>query len=342
MTMTQTTDAKGMHMAEVLELLAFHKDLPQDMADESFRRLMDGTMSPAQAGAFLMGLKTKGETARELTAAVNAALAHARLVPGLSGARIDTCGTGGDATCSFNCSTVVALTLAGMGYKVVKHGNRSVSSTCGSADALEAVGLSLTTKPEAVAGELERCNFAFLFAPEYHPAFRHIMPVRKEIGCRTLFNMLGPLLNPARPTHQLLGVALPQFLLRMATVLANTGVRRAAVVHGAGGFDELTPFGVNRMVEVRDGWLREAEFDPADYGFARHAPEAVAVTGRDEAVAVLREVLAGGGPEAMRDMAALNVGMCVHLLEDGMDMAQAMDAARAALAAGAGERVLHA
>lgn len=332
----------GMHMAEVLELLAFHKDLPQEMADESFQRLMDGTMTPAQAGSFLMGLKTKGETARELTAAVNAALEHARLVPGLSGPRIDTCGTGGDGQCSFNCSTVVALTLAGMGYQVVKHGNRSVSSTCGSADALEALGLSLTTEPEDVAGELERSNFAFLFAPGYHPAFKHIMPVRKEIGCRTLFNLLGPLLNPARPTHQLLGVAMPEFLLRMATVLSNTGVKRAAVVHGAEGFDELTPFGVNQVVYVRDGWLKETELDPRDYGFARRAPKAVAVTGPEQAVDVVRELLAGGGPIAMRDMAALNLGMCIHLLEDDMDLESAMDTARQALKSGAGEKVLHA
>ncbi|WP_461209746.1 anthranilate phosphoribosyltransferase [Desulfocurvus sp. DL9XJH121] len=332
----------AMHMADVLELLAFHKDLPQDMADESFSRLMDGTMTPAQAGSFLMGLKTKGETALELTSAVNAALGQARLVPGLGGPRIDTCGTGGDGTSSFNCSTAVALTLAGMGHQVVKHGNRSVSSTCGSADALEALGLSLTTKPEDVAGELARCKFAFLFAPGYHPAFKHIMPVRQEIGCRTLFNLLGPLLNPARPTHQLLGVAIPGFVARMARVLADTGVGRACVVHGAGGFDELTPFGVNHVVWVRDGWLREEDLDPAKLGFAVSRPEDVAVKDKDSAVAVLKDILAGGGPEAMRDMVVLNLGVCLHLLEDGLELAPAMDKARAALASGAGRKVLDA
>ncbi|GAB6177213.1 anthranilate phosphoribosyltransferase [Desulfobaculum senezii] len=332
----------GMHMAEVLELLAFHKDLPQEMAEESFRRLMDGSMTPAQAGSFLMGLKTKGETSLELTAAVRAALEQARLVPGLTGKRIDTCGTGGDGQCSFNCSTAVALTLAGMGYDVVKHGNRSVSSTCGSADALEALGLSLTTEPDAVAGELAERHFAFLFAPGYHPAFKHVMPVRKEIGCRTLFNLLGPLLNPARPTHQLLGVAMPEFVLRMATVLANTGVTRAAVVHGAGGFDELTPFGVNDIVQVRDGWLREERLDPRDLGFALHAPEAVAVRGREEAVDALREVLAGRGPIAMREMTALNLGMCLFLLEDDYTLSEAMDTAREALSSGAGETLINA
>ncbi len=330
-----------MHMADVLELLAFHKDLPREMAEEAFARLMDGTMTPAQAGSFLMGLKTKGETARELAAAVRAALAHARLVPGLSGPRIDTCGTGGDGTCSFNCSTAVALTLAGLGHDVVKHGNRSVSSTCGSADALEALGLSLTTEPDAVAAELAADHFVFLFAPGYHPAFKHIMPVRREIGCRTLFNLLGPLLNPARPTHQLLGVGIPGFTQRMAQVLAMTGVSRACVVHGAGGFDELTPFGPNTVVWVRDGWLREDVVDPAALGFAASTPEDVAVRDKDSAVAVLRELLAGGGPQPMRDMMALNLGVCLHLLED-LDLPDAMDKAREAVAAGVGGALLHA
>lgn len=331
-----------MHMADVLELLAYHKDLPAEMADEAFARLMDGTMTPAQAGSFLMGLKTKGETARELAAAVRAALRHARLVPGLSGPRIDTCGTGGDGTCSFNCSTATALVLAGLGHDVVKHGNRSVSSTCGSADALEALGLSLTTEPDAVAGELAARHFAFLFAPGYHPAFKHIMPVRREIGCRTLFNLLGPLLNPARPTHQLLGVGIPGFAPRMAKVLALTGVSRACVVHGAGGFDELTPFGVNSVVWVRDGWLREDVIDPQALGLAQHKPEDVAVASKDAAVAVLRELLEGGGPQAMRDMLVLNVAACLHLLDAAPDMAAAVEQARAAVTAGVGRALIHA
>lgn len=331
-----------MHMADVLELLAYHKDLPEDMAAESFGRLMDGTMTPAQAGSFLMGLKTKGETANELAAAVRAALNHARLVPGLSGARIDTCGTGGDKSCSFNCSTAVALVLAGMGYQVVKHGNRAITSTCGSADALEAMGLPLVTEPQDVAGELARRKFVFLFAPSYHPAFKHIMPIRKEIGCRTLFNLLGPLLNPARPTHQILGVSIPHFLSRMAKVLALTGVQQAAVVHGAGGLDELTPFGLNKVVWMREGWLREEILDPAGLGFGAGSAEAVAVTTKDEAVDVLRQVLAGKGPQAMADMVVLNVAAALHLLEDRLSLKDAVGRAREALAAGVGEKPLNA
>ena len=332
---------KDMKMADVLELLAFHKDLSVGMAEESFRRLMTGDMTPAQTGAFLMGLKTKGERAFELAAAVRAALDQARLVPGLTGDRIDTCGTGGDNTSSFNCSTAVALVLAGMGYQVVKHGNRAVSSTCGSADALEALGVPLTTEPDEVPGELEKRRFAFMFAPNYHPAFKHVVPVRKEIGCRTLFNLLGPLLNPARPTHQILGVALPGYVSRLASVLAMTGVRRACVCHGAGGFDEITPFGEAQVVWLNEGWLREDTLDPQALGFTLRRPEEVTVTDREHALGVLRELLAGDGPEAMRDMVVLNLGVAIHLL-DGLELPEAMDKAREGLASGAGEKPLHA
>ncbi len=331
-----------MNMADVLELLAFHKDLPEDMAEESFKRLMDGTMTPAQAGAFLMGLKTKGETARELASAVKAALNHARLVPGLSGKRIDTCGTGGDKSHSFNCSTAVALILAGMGYQVVKHGNRAISSQCGSADVLEALGLPIMVEPEDAGRELSKNNFVFLFAPSYHPAFKHIMPVRKEIGCRTLFNLLGPLLNPARPTHQILGVALPEFVTRLAEVLALTGVNKAVVVHGAGGFDELTTFGPATVVWVRDGWLRQEEIDPAELGFTPAEPKDVAVADKDQAVKTLKEVLAGGGPKAMQDMTALNLAAALNLLEDDLDLKQCVDKAYAAIKSGVGTRVFNA
>lgn len=331
------------HMADVLELLAFHKDLPPEMAKESFARLMDGTMTPAQAGSFLMGLKTKGETPEELAAGVEAALKHARLVPGLSGKRIDTCGTGGDGSCSFNCSTAVGLILAAMGYQVVKHGNRSVSSQCGSADVLELMGLPIVVEPEDAAAELADKNFVFLFAPNYHPAFKHIMPVRKEIGCRTLFNMLGPLLNPARPTHQLLGVALPDFVDRMAKVLALTGIQSAAVVHGAGGVDELTCFGLNRVVWVRDGWTRNDVIDPEKLGFAPAKPEDVAVAGKSQALLSLQDVLSGKGPKAMMDMTALNLAAAIHILEDGLTLAQAADKARDAVRSGIGKRfVTHA
>lgn len=319
---------------ECLELLAVGKDLPPELATYAFRAMYTGEMPASCVGAFLMGLKTKGESAVEIAAGVTTALAEARLVADLTGNRIDTCGTGGDNTCSFNCSTAVALYLAALGHKVVKHGNRAVSSTCGSADAVEALGFPLIVEPDAVAAELDKHNFVFLFAPNYHPAFKRIGPIRKELGVQSLFNLMGPLLNPARPTHQLLGVPTARHVPLMAEVLALTGLSRGAVVHGAGGFDELTPFGPATVCWLRDGWIKKDRVDPKELGFAERKPSDVVVSGRDEAVAVLREILAGRGNETMRDMVALNLGCALHLLEDGLTLEQGVDKARQAIAAG--------
>lgn len=320
---------------EVLEHLAIGKNLTEEQALASFRAMYTGEMPASCVGAFLMGLKTKGETGLEIACGVKAALEQARLVPGLTEDRIDTCGTGGDNTCSFNCSTAVALYLAALGHKVVKHGNRSVSSTCGSADVVESLGLGLTVEPEKVAAQLNERNFVFLFAPNFHPAFKRIMPIRKELGARTLFNLMGPLLNPARPTHQLLGVPTAGFVPLIAEALALTGVRRAAVVHGAGGFDELSPFGPAEVSWIRDGWTRRETLDPQTLGIPRHKLSEVAVASKDEAVAVLLELLSGDGPEAMKDMLALNLGACLHLLEDGLTLKQGVEKAREAVKAGA-------
>jgi len=331
---------------ECLELLAIGKDLPQNLATHAFRAMYTGEMPASCVGAFLMGLKTKGESAVEIAAGVTTALEEARLVPGLSGPCIDTCGTGGDNTCSFNCSTAVALYLAAMGHKVVKHGNRAVSSSCGSADAVEALGFTLIVEPDAVAAELAKHNFVFLFAPNYHPAFKRIGPIRKELGVRSLFNLMGPLLNPARPTHQILGVPTSRHVRLMAEVLALTGLSHGAVVHGAGGFDELTPFGPADVCWLRDGWIKSERIDPETLGIPTHKISEVVVSGRDEAVAVLREVLAGKGNQAMLDMVALNLGCALHLLEDGLPLKQGVAKAKDAVAAGAAaaffKDVLHA
>lgn len=331
---------------ECLELLAMGKDLPQELATYAFRAMYTGEMPASCVGAFLMGLKTKGECAVEIAAGVTTALEEARLVTGLTGARIDTCGTGGDNTCSFNCSTAVALYLAAMGHKVVKHGNRAVSSSCGSADAVESLGFTLVVEPDLVAAELDKHNFVFLFAPNYHPAFKRIGPIRKELGVRSLFNLMGPLLNPARPTHQLLGVPTARHVRLMAEVLALTGLPCGAVIHGAGGFDELTPFGPATVCWLRDGWLKNDRIDPESLGIPTHKPAEVVVSGRDEAVAVLREVLAGKGNQAMRDMVALNLGCALHLLEDGLTLKQGVAKAQDAIASGTAAKffkdVLHA
>lgn len=317
-----------MEISDTLELLARGGHPDPGQAEAMFDALLSRELTEIQGAAFLMGLRAKGETAGDLAAGVRAALRHARAVPGIDGPRIDTCGTGGDGTCSFNCSTAVGLYLADMGHQVVKHGNRAVSSSCGSADALEALGVPLDVPPEKGAEELAKNNFLFLFAPAYHPSFAAVAPIRKEMGIRTIFNFMGPLLNPARPTHQLLGVGVPSAMKLMASSLAETGLQRALVVHGAGGFDELTTFGPSQGYLVEKGTVESYEIDPQALGFKPHEPADVAVgKDRNHAVAVLRQVLAGTGPEAMLDMVAINLGACLYLLEGG-SMAACMEQAR--------------
>lgn len=326
-----------MTVSEILELLAQGQPLNDDQADFMFTELMDGHMTESQTGAFLMGLRAKGEDSTDLAAGVRAGLAHANKIPGFDGNRaepvVDTCGTGGDGQCSFNNSTAVSLFLADMGFTVAKHGNRALSSSCGSADALEALGIPLDQTPEQAADGLAKYNFAFLFAPAYHPAFRHVMPVRQQLGIRTLFNFMGPLLNPARPSHQLLGVGAPDKLELMGETLLLTGVKSALIFSGAGGFDELTTWGVNRGYLIRDGIMEKTSVNPEQLGFKKHAPGDVVVSGKDDAVAKLKDILAGNGPGAMMDMVALNLAGCLHLLEKGT-MHECADMARDVVYAG--------
>ncbi|WP_272700828.1 anthranilate phosphoribosyltransferase [Desulfovibrio sp. Fe33] len=326
-----------MTVAEILEILAQKKALTDDQADFMFAELMTGNLTEAQAGAFLMGLRAKGEDSTDLAAGVRACLAHARTIPGVKATPenpiFDTVGTGGDGQHSFNNSTAVSLFLADMGCTVAKHGNRALSSSCGSADALEGLGIPLEQTPEEAAEGLAKYNFAFLFAPAYHPAFKHIMPVRKQLGIRTLFNFMGPLLNPIRPSHQLIGVGDPERLFLMGETLLLTGVRRALIFAGAGGFDELTTWGVNRGYIIDDGRMDKAVVDPGTLGFPRHSPDDVRVTGKEDAVAKLRAILAGKGPEAMMDMVALNLAGCLNLLDKGT-MAECADIARDVVHAG--------
>ncbi|HMM38760.1 MAG TPA: anthranilate phosphoribosyltransferase [Desulfovibrio sp.] len=328
-------------LRDILESLALGRDLSGEQTTLVFDALMGGQLTPSQAGALLMGLRAKGETPIELAAAVSGALRHAKLLEGLAGPCIDTCGTGGDGTCSFNCSTAVALFLADMGYQVVKHGNRAVSSSCGSADAVEAVGLPLPKEPGEAAAELARRNFVFLFAPFYHPAFANVAPTRRELGIRTMFNFMGPLLNPARPTHQLLGVGVAGALDLMAQALALTGVDEALVVHGFGGFDELTTFGPAQVRRVRRGRAEPLVIDPQVLGLPRHRPEDVRVDGKEQAIAVLKDVLSGRGNPAMRDMTALNLAACLSLLTDS-PLGDCLPRAREKVSAGLSGEVLHA
>lgn len=324
----------------ILDTVAKGDDLTADMAAAGFDLLMDGELTPAQAGAFLMGLRMKGESALELAHATRSALARSVRVPGLAGDCIDVVGTGGDGRNSFNCSTATSLTLAGMGYRVVKHGNRAVSSKSGSADALEALGIPIDSTPESALKMLDKLNFTFLFAPNFHPAFKNIGPLRRELGLRTLFNILGPMINPARPNHLLMGVARPELVELIANTLAQAPLHRAAVVCGAGDYDELTPIGPTDVAILHEGRISREHIDPARYGFPSCRPEDLAVRDKEHAAQVLRELLSGGGPKHMQDMLILNTGLAIHLLEEELEFDEAMEMAAAAVHSGAAGQVL--
>lgn len=326
--------------SHILDRLANKEDLSEEMADQAFASLMDGKLGTAQAGAFLMGLRMKGETPQELASAIRAVLARAVPVEELEDGCIDIVGTGGDGKNSFNCSTAAALTLAGMGYKIAKHGNRAVSSTCGAADALEGLGLPMEKDAKAAVAELKKRNFAFFFAPYYHPGFKNVGPIRRELGVRTLFNILGPMINPAKPSHLFMGVARPELVRIVAEALSHSNLKKAAVLCGAGGYDELTALGPSEAAIIDNGEISYITIDPARYGMQAPKPEELACASKEEAVATLRELLAGRGPKPMRDMVILNAALAIYLLENDITFDDAVIKARAGVESGAGEKVL--
>ena len=329
-------------LKDVLERLGCREDLNEDMAMQGFELLFDGKMTPAQSAAFLMGLRAKGESPLELACAVKAALARAVKVEGIPDDALDIVGTGGDGRNSFNCSTCTALVLAGAGYHVVKHGNRAVSSKSGAADALEALGVPLLQDPAEVLQYLARTNFGFFFAPYAHPAFKNIGPIRRELGIRTLFNILGPMINPARTRHLMMGVAKPEMLGLVADTLLQGPYLRSCVLHGAGGYDEVTPMGPCRVVLLDKGEAVPMEIDPARYGIQPCTVTDLAVSSKEEAASVLRELLQGRGPKAMRDMVALNAGLAIFLVEQGATLDECMAKGRAAVESAAGKGFVHA
>lgn len=324
-----------MSISSILDKLADGFDLTPDEAVFAMTELMDGRLTQSQAGALLLTLRAKGETARELAAAVQVCLNRAVQVSGIQGDYIDIVGTGGDGKHSFNCSTCAALVLAGMGYQVLKHGNRAVSSSSGAADALESLGYPLNLDPEGIKKSLKQCGFAFCLAPHFHPGFKNIVPIRRELAVRTLFNLLGPMINPSRPTHMMMGVAKPELVSVIADVMALGGYRRALVIHGAGGYDEATTFGPVNARLIENGKVHDFSFDPADYGFTAPASDDdLRVETREEAEAAVRNVLQGKGSKVMQDMVAVNVALALHIINPDLDMSACVSRARMAVSDG--------
>jgi anthranilate phosphoribosyltransferase len=284
--------------------VAAGKTLTESEAAEAFDTIMSGGASEAQIGALLMGMRSRGETVDEITGAARAMRAHAVAVRAPEGA-IDTCGTGGDAKGTHNISTCAAFVVAGAGVPVAKHGNRSISSRSGSADVLAALGVNIDCGPEAIAHCIEAAGIGFMFAPSHHASMRHVAKVRSELGTRTIFNLLGPLANPAGTKYQVVGVFGAEWVEPIAQVLGRLGAKRAWVVHGSDGLDELTTTGISHVAALDGGKISTFKISPKNAGLPDAKPEDLYGGNATENAAHIRAVL-GGQQGAFRNVVLLN------------------------------------
>jgi anthranilate phosphoribosyltransferase len=298
---------------EALVAVLEGRALTDDQAERVFGEIMDSGVPDAVVGGFLVALKIKGAEAAEMTGAVRAMLARARKLNLRDGEVLDTCGTGGDGTSTFNISTGAGLIAAAAGVPVAKHGNRAISGTVGAADLLEAMGVRIDLDPEGLARCLDAAGCCFIFAQAYHPALRALAPLRRELRVRTIFNLIGALGSPARPHYHLFGVADPRLIVPMARTLVALGTRRAMVVHGHGGLDEISMSGPTYVAEVReDHSISEYQITPEQFGIARSGGQELVVSDLNGAVHTLGSALAGGRG-ATQDVLALNAGAAIYL-----------------------------
>ncbi|MDQ6780495.1 MAG: anthranilate phosphoribosyltransferase [Candidatus Eremiobacteraeota bacterium] len=309
-------------------------DLSEREAFDAVASIMQAQATQAQVAALLAGLALKGETADELAGAAAALREQCVRLSSERTPLLDVCGTGGDSAGTFNISTATAFVVAGAGIAVAKHGNRAMSSRCGSADVLEALGLNLWMAPNRAAAALDEIGIAFLFAQHYHPALRHIAGVRREIGVRTLFNLIGPLANPARPTHQIVGIGNAHLLPATAAALRHLGLARGAVLHARDGLDEVSLSAPTDVIEWDGRGERTYTIDPQELGFARG--DARDVAGADAAANALTllEVL-NGTPGTPRDIVVLNAALALHLCDRAGSLPEAMTLAQTAIDSGA-------
>jgi anthranilate phosphoribosyltransferase len=288
-----------------------YRDLSGAEMQEVMRSIMTGQATPAQIGGFLVGLRMKGETVDEIAAAARVMRELATRVEIDVPHLVDTCGTGGDGASTFNISTASAIVTAAAGARVAKHGNRSVSSSSGSADVLEAAGVRLDLSPQQVASCIERVGVGFLFAPQHHSAMKHAIGPRREMRVRTLFNLLGPLTNPAGAPNQVLGVFSPLLVEPFARVLMQLGSEHVLVVHAEDGLDEISIAGPTRVAELKDGHITVYMIAPEDFGMQPAALETIAVTDAQASLAMIRAVFAGE-PGPASDIVALNAGAALY------------------------------
>ena len=325
-------------MKALIQKLMRGEHLTSEEARTAMEIMMDGGATASQVAAFLTALRMKGETVEEISAFAHvlrdkASRVHTR------GAAIDIVGTGGDGANTFNISTATAFVTAAAGMPVAKHGNRASSSLCGTADVLEALGVNITLSPARAAACLEQTGICFLFAQAYHSSMRHVAQTRRELGVRTVFNLVGPLSNPAFVGYQLLGVPTDELVQPMAEVLANLGLTHALVVHGEDGPDEVTLGGGTLVAEVRDAKVTLYRIFPEDFGFARQPLAAIRGGDAQENAAILRNVLAGlPGPHL--DVVLLNAGAALYVADRAASIEAGIAMAREAVASGGAMRVL--
>jgi anthranilate phosphoribosyltransferase len=322
-----------MESRAALQRLIAGQDLERSEAEALFDRLMDGELSEVHKTALLVALASKGESPAEIAGAAQAMRRRALVIPHQLPDVIDTCGTGGDGAGTFNISTAAALVAAAAGARVAKHGNRSVSSRSGSADVLAACGVTLDLTPEALGRCLEEVGIAFLFAPALHPAMREVMPVRRELGVRTIFNLLGPLCNPAGARRQLIGVYAAHLVAPLGEVLRQLGSERAMVVHGGDGLDEITTTTVTTVCELRDGVLETYQLDATSLGLPRREARELAGGAPEENARLLRAVL-GGAQGALFDVTALNAGAALAVAGVASSLAEGIALAQQTLRSG--------
>ena len=323
----------------LIEKLGRREDLTTGEAAEAMAVIMRGEAAPAQIAGLLIGLAMKGERPSELVGFAQTMRAQAVGLSKPVEPVFDTCGTGGDRSGTFNISTAAALTLAACGVRVAKHGNRSVSSRCGSADVLETLGVNVAASPAVVERCLHEIGIAFFFAPTFHPAMRHAAPARRDLGVRTAFNLLGPLTNPARASRQIVGVPRPELTELVARSLMLLGSERAWVVHGADGIDELSTTGYSKVSECRDGAVQTFYVHPADCGLAKASLEDLKGGDAADNAARIREVL-DGVESPSREIVLLNAGAALFVAGHALTLRDGIAKAATAIDSGAARDVL--
>ena len=326
-----------MDMQEAIRRVTERQDLNADEMHDVMRAIMTGQATPAQIGGFLIGLRMKGETVDEIAAAARVMRELATPVPVEGEHLVDTCGTGGDGASTFNISTASAMVTAAAGAQVAKHGNRSVSSSCGSADVLEAAGVNLDLGPEQVAECVQRVGVGFLFAPKHHSAMKHAIGPRKEMGVRTLFNLLGPLTNPAGAPNQVLGVFSADWLEPLAQVLGKLGSRHVLVVHADDGLDEISIGAPTQVAELKEGKVSCYRIEPSQFGMQTADIASLAVEDAQQSLALISRVF-DNEPGPARDIVALNAGAAIYVAGLADTLAAGVDKAQEALASGAAKR----